>query len=233
VEDGADDLDLKQIGKHMKHYMILDLGGHLYSAWQSFQTFGMDVCETLSSFSGFLAIKNLAGDDTNPVAKEFHRCDVPLIGGVSGSILEYMAFFYWYEPDSLTAKSVLGMMSALTALGGHGLSEQIAPVQALIKYLSKRGTSDKRRQGAIARLKPFLSITAPLDLDKGCDASSGEEAAQKMPSFLQEMQKFISEVYASEIKESSDRESCTQEDFADVSEWLQDCEKCLIDESCA
>jgi hypothetical protein len=152
---------------------------------------GLDICDVLDAFSGPFAVKNWPADNTNCVAAHFHACNVPLVGGISGTILEYVAFFAVHKPEALTYKSVLALMSVLTALGGHSLSEQIVPLQEMIKVLQGEGLENVDR----SFLKDFLSIPAPLDMNRGCVATNATEAKETMPKFLTFMNTFIEQKF--------------------------------------
>jgi hypothetical protein len=227
-----------------KHVMLARMAERLLLAWTKQAKGDASVaCSTLDSFGGKLGMKNVAGDDddlfSGPVAKQFHACNVPLLGGSSGSILEYMAFFIINKPEALTVKSVLSMMSALTALGGHGLSEQIAPVQAILSYMNQSATildeakftsqTRANMRDVVDRLAPFGDVKSPLDLVYGCDAMDDKVAARKMPEFLQSMENLISVTFEDEIKSSGD-DVCTMKEFDDTVAWMKKCESVKDDE---
>lgn len=65
----------------------------------------------------------LVADEESDQVDAFRTCNVPWIGGVSGSILERILFLHQIDPKLVSDESVLGMMAAFEVSGHHSLSE--------------------------------------------------------------------------------------------------------------
>eukprot|EP00929_Paragymnodinium_shiwhaense_P028265 TRINITY_DN16421_c0_g1_i1.p1 TRINITY_DN16421_c0_g1~~TRINITY_DN16421_c0_g1_i1.p1 ORF type:complete len:478 (-),score=85.76 TRINITY_DN16421_c0_g1_i1:190-1623(-) len=155
-------------------------------------------CTALSSFAG-TAVLNWGGDAScNTVAAHFRACNVPLLGGMSGSILEYISFFYSRRKEVLTPASVLGLMATLTAISGHSLSEQVPVVRKFLMLIEEEGDREW-----VGKFRMFLGIRAPMDLNWGCVATSKEAATNAMPLFIQTMDEYVEYVFGGPSSKAS------------------------------
>jgi len=94
----------------------------------------------------------------NPAA-HFRKCNVTFIGGVSGSILEQIAFADASGVD-VDEDFALTLMSVLVLAGHHSLSEAYITTQKYFEVMGKKGTK-------------FEKVEASLSLDEGCKDVKG------------------------------------------------------------
>lgn len=135
---------------------------------------------------------NLVSDPNTWQAKQFAACQVPWIGGLSGSVLERLLFMKNFDVNTITDKVVLTLASALVVAGAHSLSEQLPVVKQLLVAI--RGNDE-----------PYFSqVPNPLDPQTGCEKITNKDTAEQ--EFIEKLSDIVGKVFSNSDNIAGDQD---------------------------